>query len=106
MHSKEVACLAQKKREGGLSIRRIAMDLKLSKSTVEYMLKTNFERKKKRGGKRSIGKRTERRMKRTVTRLLTSGEKVTARKVKEKCELDVNVRTVQRTQQRLRKKLH
>ena len=73
------------------------MDLKLLKSTVEYMLKTNSERKKKRGRKRSIGKRTERRMKSTVTRLLTSGEKVTARKVKEKCELDVNVRTVQRT---------
>ena len=71
------------------------MDWKLSKSTVEYMLKTNSERKKKRGRKRSIGKRTKRRMKRTVTRLLTSGEKVTARKVKEKCELDVNVRTVQ-----------
>ena len=61
------------------------MDLKLSKSTVEYMLKTNSKRKKKRGRKRSIGKRAERRMKRTVTRLLTSGEKVTARKVKEKC---------------------
>ena len=91
MHSKEVVCLARKKREEGLSIRRIAMDLKLSKSTVEYMLKTNSERKKKRGRKRSIGKRTERRMKRTVTWLLTSGEKVTARKVKEKCELDVNV---------------
>ena len=95
MHSKEVVCLAQKKREDGLSIRRIAMDLKLSKSTVEYMLKTNSERK------RSIGKRTERRMKRTVTGLLTSGEKVTARKVKEKCELDVNVRTVQRTLHRI-----
>ena len=40
-------------------------------------------------------------MKRTVTRLLTSGEKVTARKVKEKCELDVNVRTVQRTLHRI-----
>ena len=90
MHSKEVVCLTRKKREDGLSIRRIAMDLKLSKSTVEYMLKTNSERKKKRGRKRSIGKRT-------VTRLLTSGEKVTARKEKEKCELDVNVRTVQRT---------
>ena len=61
MHSKEVVCLARKKREDGLSIRMIAMDLKLS------------------------------------TRLLTSGEKVTARKVKEKCELDVNIRTVQRT---------
>ena len=99
MHSKEVVCLVRKKREDGLSIRRIAMDLKLSKSTVEYMLKTNSERKKKRGRKRSIGKRTERRMKRTVTRLLTSGEKVTARKVKEKCELDV--RTVQRTLHRI-----
>ena len=113
MHSKEVVCLARKKREDGLSIRRIAMDLKLSKSTVEYMLKTNSERKKKRGRKRSIGKRTERRMKKTVTRLLTSGEKVTARKVKEKCELDVNVRTVQRTLHRIglkyakaKKKLH
>ena len=53
--------------------------------------------KKKRGRERSIGKRTERRTKRTVTQLLTSGEKVTARKVKEKCELYVNVRTVQRT---------
>ena len=101
MHSKEVVCLAQKKQEDGLSIRRIAMDLKLSKSTVEYMLKTNSERKKKRGRKRSIGKRTERRMKRTVTWLLTSGEKVTARKVKEECELDVNVRTVQRTLHRI-----
>ena len=101
MHSKEVVCLARKKRDDGLSIRRIAMDLKLSKSTVEYMLKTNSERKKKRGRKRSIGKRTERRMKRPVTRLLTSGEKVTARKVKEKCELDVNVRTVQRTLHRI-----
>ena len=40
-------------------------------------------------------------MKRTVTRLLTSGEKVTARKVEEKCELDVNVRTVQRTLHRI-----
>ena len=40
-------------------------------------------------------------MKRTVTRLLASGEKVTARKVKEKCELDVNVRTVQRTLHRI-----
>ena len=40
-------------------------------------------------------------MKRTVTRLLTSGEKITARKVKEKCELDVNVRTVQRTLHRI-----
>ena len=52
-------------------------------------------------------------MKRTVTQLLTSGEKVTARKVKEKCELDVNVRTVQRTLHRIglkyakaKKKLH
>ena len=101
MHLKEVVCLARKKREDGLSIRRIAMDLKLSKSTIEYMLKTNSEQKKKRGRERSIGKRTERRMKRTATRLLTSGEKVTARKVKEKCELDVNVRTVQRTLHRI-----
>ena len=91
MHSKEVVCLARKKWEDGLSIRRIAMDLKLSKSTVEYMLKTNSKRKKKRGRKRSIGKGTERRMKRAVTWLLTSGEKITASKVKEKCELDVNV---------------
>ena len=89
------------------------MVFKLSKSTAEYMLKTNSERKKKRVRKRSIGKRTERRIKRTVTRLLTSGEKVTARKVKEKCELDVNARTVQRTLHRIgleyakaKKKLH
>ena len=40
-------------------------------------------------------------MKRTVIRLLTFGEKVTARKVKEKCELDVNIRTVQRTLHRI-----
>ena len=113
MHSKEVVCLARKKRKDGLSIRRIAMDLKLSKSKVEYMLKANSERKTERGRKRSIGERTERRMKRTVTRLMTSGEKVTARKVKEKYELDVNVRTVQRTLHRIglkyakaKKKLH
>ena len=101
MHSKEVVCLARKKPKDGLSIKRISMDLKLSKSTVEYMLKTNSQRKKKRGRKRSIGKRTERRMKRTVTRPLTYGENVTARKMKEKCELDVNVRTVQRMLHRI-----
>ena len=77
------------------------MDLKLSKSTVEYMQKTNSDRKKKRCWKRSIGKMTVRRMKGAVTRLLTSGEKVTARKVKEKYELDVNVRTVQRMLHRI-----
>ena len=63
------------------------------------MLKTNSERKKS-GRKRSIGKRTEKRMKRTLTRLLTSGEKVT-RKVKEKREMDVNVGTVQRMLHRI-----
>ena len=57
--------------------------------------------KRREGRKISMGKMTERRMKRTVTRLLTSGEKVTARKVKEKCELDLNVRTVQRTLHRI-----
>ena len=40
-------------------------------------------------------------MKGIVTQLLTSGEKVTSRKVKEKCELDVNVQTVQRTLHRI-----
>ena len=76
--------MAQKEQEVSFSIRKIAMDLKLSKSTVGYMLKTNSEREKKRGEKRSIGKGTERKMERTVTRFSTSGEKVTARKVKEK----------------------
>ena len=46
MHSKEVVCLARKKREDGLSIRRVAMNLKLSKSTVEYMLKTQLRAEK------------------------------------------------------------
>ena len=82
MHPKEVVCLARKKREDGLSIRRIVMDLKLSKSMVEYLLKTKSDRKKKRGRKRSIGKRTEMKMKRTVTRLLTSGEKVIVKKLR------------------------
>ena len=56
MHSKEVVCLARKKREDGLSIKRIAMDLKLSKSTVEYMLKTNSERKKREVGKDQLAR--------------------------------------------------
>ena len=46
MHSKEVVCLARKKQEYGLSIRKIVKDSELSKSTVEYMLETNSERKK------------------------------------------------------------
>ena len=101
MHSKEVVCLARKKWEDGLNIRRIAMDLKLSKSTVWINAEDKLRAEKKRGRKRSVGKRTERRMKRTVTRLLTSGEKITARKVKEKCKLVVNVRTVQRMLHRI-----
>lgn len=92
MHSKEVISLVQKKREDGLSIRKIAAEIY---RTVEYMLNTDYEWKK-RGWKKTISKRTERRMKRSVTRLLSSGEKVTAKKVKEKCELDISVRTVQK----------
>ena len=72
MHSREIVCLAQKEQEVGLSIRKIAMDLKLSNSTVGYMLKTNSERKKKGGENRSIGEGTEKKMKRTVTRLSIS----------------------------------
>lgn len=50
MHSKEVISLVQKKREDGLSVRKIAAEMKLPKSTVEYMLSTDYEQKKKKRG--------------------------------------------------------
>lgn len=44
MHSKEVISLVQKKREDGLSIRKIAAEIY---RTVEYMLNTDYEWKKR-----------------------------------------------------------
>lgn len=52
MHSKEVISLVQKKREDGLSVRKIAAEMKLPKSTVEYMLSTDYEQKKKKRGRK------------------------------------------------------
>lgn len=39
IHSKEIVSFVQKKRKDGSSLRKLAVDLKISKSIVEYMLK-------------------------------------------------------------------
>ena len=100
MRSKEVVCLARKKREDGSASEGSPSIWSCRNQRSNTCCRQTPSGKKKRGRKRSIDKRTERRMKWTVTRLLTSGEKVT-RKVKEKCELDVNVRTVQKMLHRI-----
>ena len=101
MHSKEVVCLARKKREDGLSIRRIhhgfeAVEINGRIHTEDKLRAEKEERSEKINWQENWKENEE-----DCARLLTSGEKVTARKVKEKCELDVNVRTVQRTLHRI-----
>jgi transposase len=62
------------------------------------MVKTDYNRpKKKRGAKPAISKREKTRMKRVCERLSKNDEKVTSKKVQKNCDLTVSTRTIQRT---------
>jgi transposase len=98
MHSREVIDIVKAKRLEGKTIRAIAEDMNLVPSTVHRMVKTDFDRpKKKRGAKCAISKREKTRIKRVCERLAKNEEKVTSKKIQKNCDLTVSTRTIQRT---------
>jgi transposase len=102
MHSPEIIALAKEKSNRGMTHRAIANDLGLCRSTVQYMLKVNHLRiKKKRGKPRIINTRDATRIKRCCEYLWVSGEKVTSRKIVEHVDLKCSRRTAQRHLKRL-----
>jgi transposase len=98
MHSREVIDIVKAKRDEGQTIHRIADDMNLSPSTVYSMIKNDYNKpKKKRGAKPALKKREKVRIKRACERLRQAEEKVTSKKIKKNCDLEVSTRTIQRT---------
>jgi transposase len=97
MHSSAIIALVKQKHKDGKSLRVIAEETGLQKATVQYMVKNAYGRmKRKTGVQKKITKRLQVRVKRACEQMLQSGEKVTARKIREECALDASRRTVQR----------
>lgn len=98
MLPKSLIDLIKKKRLDGESLSSIAEHLRLSKATVQFVVKNNYNKKKKKTGpKRKLNKAALLRMKRQVEMINQSGCKVSSRKIKNECELNVSLRTVQRS---------
>ncbi|XP_074599799.1 uncharacterized protein LOC141854134 [Brevipalpus obovatus] len=78
-------------------LQKTAQVFDLPLSTTEYMVKNDYGKKKKRRGRRSVlSPRENLQIKREVKRLETDQERVTARKVKENCNLTCHQKTVER----------
>lgn len=92
----------KKERTEGKSLQKIADELCLSKSTVQYMIKNDYERKKmKTGPKKKITWRVSTRIKRVARQIRESSCLVTARNVLEKLNLKLSIRFVQYELKRL-----
>jgi len=81
----------------GLTYKEIGQKMNISlnsaKSLCSYTLKTL---KKKRGPKPKITKKLQFRIKRQISFSLNKGERVTSSKIMKECEINANVRTVQK----------
>ena len=103
MHSREVIEIVKAKHRDGKVIRTIVDEMNFSPSTVHYMTKTNYERpKKKRGVKPALKKREKTRIKRVCENLVENNERVTSQKIQKNCDLEVSIRTIQRTLKKMR----
>jgi transposase len=97
MHSKEVIQKVKQFYQEEKSLRKVAARLDLSVSSVSYILNNNYDKvKKKRGPKTIINKRKNTLIKKEVRKLKGLSQKVTAEKIKTACNIDANIRTVQR----------
>ena len=97
MHSKELIDLVRATYQEQRSIRKTAEITKQSPSSVAYMISNNYERpKKKRGRRPALSPRENLAIKREVKRIKSAREKVTARKLKENLELTSCERTIRR----------
>lgn len=102
MHSKELIEKVKEKYEEVKCLQETAEIFKLPLSSVEYMVKNDYDRsKKKRGPKSVLTSRENFRIKREVKRLKGGQERVTAKKVKENLELIFHEKTIQRRLKKL-----
>lgn len=78
--------------------RKVAKLLKMSHTTVMYMIKNNYDcLKKKTGPKKKINSREKTKIKKEARRLRGLNQRVSARKIKANCDISTSLRTVQRT---------
>ena len=82
MHSKELIDKVKEIYQRELSYRKVAKILNLSRTTVHYMVNTDYDRKKKvRGPSRIINRKDSTKVKRAVRYLAGNNQKVTAKKI-------------------------
>jgi len=82
---------------GGQGLHEIARNINIPYSTVRYFIKNDYKRvKKKRGPKFKITSREKTRIKKEVRALALQKQRVTAKKIKSNCDLDVSIWTTRR----------
>ena len=97
MHSKELIEKVKQKFGQCKCLSETAQIFDLALSTVEYMVRNNYDKtKKKRGPKPVLSPRENLQIKREVKRLKGGQEKITAKKIKENLNLTCHAKTVQR----------
>ena len=103
MHSREVIELAKEKHANGFSYRRTSQELKLPRSTMQYMIKNDYSRvKAKRGPKHVAVGFKKLCIKRCLALLKKRKDRVTASKVLRETALKISRRTVHRALSRMK----
>ena len=98
MYSKDIRdCVLRKRNDLNQSIGKIAKDLNMSKSSVQYIIHPKEKKCKKRGRKAKISERSKRKIIRTIKKSFKTGEKITASNVINETGLKVHIRTMHRT---------
>lgn len=97
MHSEEIIQKVRDLYKIHNSLRKVAKILQMSYPSVRYMVKNDYTRPKKGGRPKIVKKREETRIKKEIRNLNNRNEVVTARKVLNNLQINVNVRTIQRT---------
>ncbi len=71
-------------------------------SSVRYVVNNNYDKpKKKRGPKFKITSSEKIKIKKELKNLKNQNQKVTAKKIKTNCNIDTNIRTIQRSLSKL-----
>ncbi len=97
MHSEEFREKVRATYEKYKTYRETARLLNLTHSTVAYIVKNSYIReKKKRGPYRIIDAHVKTKIRQEIDLLKLYNEKVTSEKIKENCQIDSSLRTVQR----------
>ena len=100
--SNEIISIVKKLRGEGKSYNIISKTLGITKSQVQYALHRKLKViKKKKGPPKKIGKAAVVSIKRNLSKLTETGERVNSTKIKRDLSLNVSTRTVQRTMKSL-----